>query len=91
MCLKLNRDMNPKPTEEHHAIFGGTSGRKQLSEKYGLKVYLCINHHREGPEAVHRNHINARIVQADAQRAFEREYPSLDFLKIFGMNYKEAP
>lgn len=87
LCRKLNGDINPKNTHEHHAIFG-TAGRP-LSEKYGLKVYLCYEHHVLGPEAVHNNHKNARIVQADAQRAFEEHFPDKDFRKIFGRNYKE--
>ena len=88
LCLKLNHDFNPKTVYEHHVIFGGTSGRKTLSEKYGLKVFLCLYHHTAGKEAVHLNHKNAQILQADAQEAFERTFPDLDFLKIFGMNYK---
>lgn len=31
-------------TEEHH-IFGGTANRSR-SERYGLKVQLCVEHHR---------------------------------------------
>ena len=71
--------------EKHHAI-GGTANRK-LSEKYGLKVRLCIYHHREGPEAVHNNINNMRLLQKEAQIAFEQHYPDLSFSDIFGMNY----
>jgi hypothetical protein len=86
LCKRLLRDSSIKPyLEEHHAIFG--SGKRKLSEKYGLKVYLCPDHHRNGHWAVHRNHAIARIVQRDAQRAFEARYPKLSFLQIFGMNY----
>ena len=88
LCKRLNRDINPKIVYEHHVIFGGTSGRKALSEKYGLKVWLCLYHHTEGKEAVHNNHERARLLQAEAQEAFEKRYPDLDFLQIFGMNYK---
>ena len=85
LCIKMNRDYRRKITEEHHCIFG--TGNRKLSEKYGLKVRLCIMHHREGKEAVHQNSTNARILQKDAQRAFEKHYPNLDFRKIFGINY----
>lgn len=88
LCKRLNRDINPKIVYEHHVIFGGTSGRKALSEKYGLKVWLCLYHHTEGKEAVHNNHELARLLQAEAQETFEKRYPDLNFLKIFGMNYK---
>jgi hypothetical protein len=85
LCAKLDRDYGAKPLQEHHAIFG--NGRRKLSEKYGLKVYLCLYHHTAGPRAVHNNNDMARIVQRDAQRAFQARYPNLSFLQIFGMNY----
>ena len=85
LCIKMNRDYSRKITEEHHCIFG--TGNRKLSEKYGLKVRLCIMHHREGKEAVHQNGTNARILQKDAQRAFEEHYPNLPFREIFGINY----
>jgi hypothetical protein len=34
-----------RATEEHHCIYG-TANRK-LSEKYGLKVYMCPYHQEE--------------------------------------------
>ena len=87
LCMKLNCDYGPKLyTEEHHAIFG--TAQKTLSEKYGLKVYLCLQHHREGPQAVHNNYKNARLIQAEAQEAFEKHFPELNFRDIFGKNYK---
>ena len=86
LCKKLNRDINPKIVQEHHVVFG--TANRRLSEKYGLKVFLCLKHHEEGPEAVHKNHENARILQRDAQEAFEAHFPDLNFLKIFGWNYK---
>ena len=56
-------------TEEHHC-FGGPNRR--LSEKYGLKVYLCLSCHRTGPNAVHdsmNGTENRKILHEDAQRA----------------------
>lgn len=52
-----------------------------------LKVYLCLEHHREGPEAVHRNHDMMRLVQQEGQQAFHLTYPEIDFRKEFGKNY----
>lgn len=74
-------------TEEHH-VFGGTANRK-LSERYGLKVYLCLRHHREGPQAVHNNRANAQLLKADAQRKFEETHTRNEFLEIFGRNWLE--
>ena len=86
LCMKLNDDYGIKPTEEHHAIFG--TAQRKLSERYGLKVDLCIFHHRIGADAVHNNREMAAIIQADAQEAFEKIFPDLDFRAIFGKNYK---
>ena len=38
LCVLLHKDFRKKYVEEHHAIFG--SGRRALSEEYGLKVNL---------------------------------------------------
>ena len=65
---------------------GGTANRR-ISEKYGLKVYLDPDHHRNGPEAVHKNAEVAEILHKEAQKAFEKIYPDLDFQTIFGKNY----
>ncbi len=88
LCMLLNGDYDDhKVTEEHHAVYG-TANRK-LAEHYGLKVYLCPEHHRTGKEAVHKNYKIARLLQQKAQETFERVYPKLDFLKEFGRNFKE--
>ena len=87
LCERYYGDYSQKVTEEHHAIFG--AGNRKLSERYGLKVYLCVGHHRASNEAVHMNEQVRREVSEDAQRAFERKYPDLSFLEIFGKNYIE--
>lgn len=87
LCMLLHEDYSRKHTQEHH-VFYGTANRK-LSEKYGLKVYLCMEHHTHdgSREAVHRNHeIDARL-KGIAQAAFEKEYNELCFQEIFGKNY----
>lgn len=85
LCKRLNGDYYPKQTQEHHAIFG-TWGR-DLAEKHGLKVYLCLYHHTEGKMAVHRNQNMARILQKDAQEAFEKTHTHEEWMEIFGRNY----
>lgn len=73
--------------EEHH-IFGGSSNRNN-SEKYGLKVYLCPEHHQYGPEAVHKNpnYGYDYYLKQIGQQAFAEKYPELDFKAIFGKNF----
>ena len=54
LCMLLRDDYNAREDlQEHHAM-PGTANRR-LSERYGLKVYLCIGHHLVGPDAVHNN------------------------------------
>lgn len=86
LCRFLHNDYSIKPVREEHHVMGGTANRR-LSEKYGLKVYLDPDHHRNGPEAVHKNAEVAEILHKEAQKAFERTYPDLDFQTIFGKNY----
>lgn len=70
--------------EKHH-VFGGSN--RKWSEKYGLWVYLTHDEHNEPPNGVHHNRAIRLRLQRDAQRAFEAQYPDLEFIKIFGRNY----
>ena len=73
------------PTEEHH-IFGGPNRR--LSEEYGIKVDLCMDCHRTGTAAVHRNRETMQRLHELGQQAFENRVGSREgFVKIFGRNY----
>lgn len=85
LCRLLEYDGYPKVVEEHHVIFG--RGKRKLSEKYGLKVYLCVRHHREGPEAVHKNKGMSDILQWTAQARFEKLYGHEKWMQVFGQNY----
>lgn len=74
--------------DEHH-IFGGY-GIRPLSEKYGLKVYLCHNScHEFGENAVHQNAEVDRALKQKAQKKAMKVYgwSIEDFIKIFGRNY----
>ena len=70
---------------ECHHVFGGAN--RNLSEKYGLKVYLCHSHHNESPLGVHYNSANKMLVKRIGQLAFEKQYTHEEFMKIFGKNY----
>lgn len=86
LCRLLDKDNSIKPIRQEHHVMGGTANRK-LSEKYGLKVYLCPGHHLYGLKAVHSNAAVSELLHKEAQKAFMWIYPSLDFRKIFGKNY----
>lgn len=48
LCNLLLGIDTPAACREEHHVMHGTANRK-LSEHYGLKVYLCPYHHRNGP------------------------------------------
>ncbi|MBQ0113854.1 MAG: hypothetical protein KBT03_12050 [Bacteroidales bacterium] len=85
LCKWLHDDWTRHELHEHH-VFGGVANRT-LSEQYGLKVYLCLEHHLMGAEAVHKNKDSMDLVRREGQKAFERNYPELDFVEVFGKNY----
>lgn len=74
-------------TQEHH-IFYGTANRN-LSEKYGLKVYLCLNHHTATREAVHNGNRKLDIwLRQKGQKMFERRHGTREeFVEAFGKNW----
>ena len=52
-----------------------------------MKCWLCIEHHTQGPEAVHNNIRNARILQQAAQQAYEKTHTREEFVRLIGRNY----
>lgn len=71
-------------TEIHHIFFG--TGNRKLSDKHGLVVGLCYNHHR-GNKGVHFNRELDLMLKQTAQRQFEAMYSRAEFLALFGKNY----
>ena len=71
--------------EEHHIFYG--QGRRKLSERYGLKVWLTHDEHNEPPDGVHFNKALRRQIERAGQIAFEQRNPHLSFIRIFGRNY----
>ena len=73
--------------EEHH-VYNGNPNRT-LSEKYGLKVWMCREHHNEPPNGVHFNAGTNQWLKATVQhKAMEHYGWSADaFRCIFGKNY----
>lgn len=74
--------------EEHH-VFEGI-GRRKISEKYGLKVYICGDRcHRNGKESVHKNaKVDRALKKLVQEKAMEYYGWSIeDFIKKFGKNY----
>jgi hypothetical protein len=83
--MLLNNDEDRRTGLEEHHIFGGKN--RSLSEHYGLKVYLCHEHHQSSTESIQRNKEINQLMHEIGQRAFEERYPNLNFMQIFGKNY----
>ena len=70
---------------ERHHIFGAAN--RDHSEEYGLTVWLRHDWHNEPPYGVHHNKVLMDRLHKEGQLAFERTYPELNFMEIFGRNY----
>lgn len=77
---------NPNNIEEHHIFFGNP--RRKISEKYGLKVWLCTKHHR-GTNGVHgkNGHELDLKLKEIAQKKYEKKHTREDFIQLMGKNY----
>lgn len=71
--------------ERHHVM--GAANRK-LSEKCGLVIWLCLEHHR-GTNGAHGKNGNevSKWLKREAQRKFEETHSREEWMKIFGRNY----
>lgn len=67
--------------EEHHILYG--RGRRELSEREGLKVWLCHNHHNEPPLGVHYNPETRRELEKAAAAAYDALHGPGSFDHIF--------
>lgn len=85
LCVTLHDNWNEHRILDEHHIFGGPN--RKNSEEYGLKVYLCHDHHIYGPEAVHNNARIRHELQRTAQKLFEKQHSHKEFMEIFGRNY----
>lgn len=68
-----------------HHIFGAAN--RKHSDKYGLWIWLCPEHHNMSDEAIHFNKALDRQIKQIAQREFEDTYGHEKFVKVFGRNY----
>lgn len=71
--------------ERHHVIHGTANRRK--AEKMGLWIWLCREHHQDGPDAVHRNAAIDRNLKEIAQKTYERTHTRAEWMQEIGRNY----
>lgn len=74
-------------TEEHHVFYGG--GLRQVSEEHGFKVYLCRDHHKDGPRAVHNCRETRELLCRIFQAKYEETHTREEFERLIGRNYLE--
>ena len=72
---------------EHHVFYGG--GLRQVSEENGFKVYLCREHHKDGPRAVHNCRETRELLCRIFQRKYEETHTREEFEALIGRNYLE--
>ena len=85
LCMLLENNYQEYAyTEEHHVLYGS---RHKLSDRYGLRVRLCLKHHRAANESLHNNQELADLLKAQAQKRFMEVYPDLNWMDIVGKNY----
>lgn len=89
LCSLYENTYNPGPLEEHHAVFG--PGRRYISERLGLKVYLCPLHHRISKRSAHKSAETALLLKQKAQEAFEKQHTHEEWMEIIGKNYIYDP
>ena len=70
--------------EEHH-IFAGVANRK-ISEKYGLKVWLCHRHHTGDGGAQYNSELGDQLKRV-AQEKFEALHGHGMWMQLIRKNY----
>ena len=84
LCMMENDYRIHKDIHEHH-VFNGPD--RDACEEEGLTVYLCIEHHVDGPAAVHNNRENDLILKRYAQKVWEETHTREEFRKRFRKSY----
>ena len=74
---------------ELHHIFG--SANRKRSDKEGMTVWLCHDHHNEPPNGVHHNVAIDRQLKQYAQKVWQEHYDrtEAEFRAAYGKSYLE--
>ena len=70
-----------------HHIYGGA--RRQISERYGLYIYLRPEWHNMSNKGIHFDPILDKLAKKSGQLIFESVYSREKFMELFGRNYLE--
>ena len=88
LCVRLHRDFRYHDVLHKHHIYRGPC--RDISEAEGFYVYLCLEHHEIGKEAVHNNKENMELLQVECQRKYEESHTRQQFMELIGKNYLEV-
>ena len=78
-------ELSDQGLHNHHIFFG--TANKPISERLGLKVYLCLGHHEDHKRGVHHNRKLNLMLREMAQRKFEESHTHEEFVNEFGENW----
>lgn len=70
--------------EKHH-VFAGVANRR-ISEREGLWLYLCHEHHT-GTEGAQYDKEKNLMLKCDAQFAYEQTHTRAEWMALIGKNY----
>lgn len=88
LCMLLDQDYSEKRyLEEHHVLYGNDHA---FAEAEGLKVNLCLKHHRNSPVAVHDNMELAELLMEIAQEIWERKHTRKEWMLHVKKNYLDS-
>ena len=94
LCKRQYNLLTVRGLEEHH-IWGGPL--RGLSERNGLKVWLCHKHHNEPPDGVHFSARTRALLRADARARYDAEHGPgslcrlLDWgMDVFGAKWEDC-
>jgi len=95
----MKKKPNPKPTINdtcaicgrpyamtHEVYFGNPNAA--LSQKYGMTIRLCYDHHQHPKTGVHFNKEFRYQMQQEYKQKFAEMHPDLDFYSIFKSNFE---
>ncbi len=71
----------------HHVFFG--TGKRKISDKEGLTVFLCPYHHNASNHGVHLNNtLDLKVKRWAEQKWLEHNNKTVeDFIQLMGKNY----
>jgi len=87
LCRMFFGESNTFGLHSHHIVEG--TANRSVSERLGLKVWLCPPHHNMSDQGVHFNKDVDLMLKQIAQRAYEDRYSRTEWMAEIGRNYLE--